>query len=108
MFRSCSAILLVSSLIACSTAPVATQSSADDLLEARIVAALANAADLPRDGLSIDVNDGVVMLSGSVACVECGGNATPGGSSTVQQSLGAVVRAIPGVERVEFDVQYTQ
>ena len=108
MFRSCSAILLASTLIACSAAPVATQSSADDLLEARVLAALANAADLPRDGLSVDVNDGVVTLAGSVVCAECGGDATPGGSSTVQQSLGAVVRAIPGVERVEFDVQYTQ
>ena len=38
-------------------------------------------------------------------CDGCGGSSTPGGAATVQQSLGAVVRAVPGVERalVTFD-----
>jgi len=47
-----------------------------------------------------------VTISGSVVCQECGGRRTPGGSGTVQQSLGAVVRAIPGVESVEFELEY--
>ena len=45
---------------------------------------------------------GVVTITGSLACDDCGGLRTPGGIGTVQQSLGAVVRAVPGVEAVEF------
>ena len=47
-----------------------------------------------------------MTLTGSVVCDECGGRRTPGGFGTVQQSLGAVVRAIPGVESVEFELEY--
>ena len=45
----------------------------------------------------MQVESGVVTLSGSVLCDGCGGNATPGGAGTVQQSLGAVVRALTTV-----------
>jgi len=54
----------------------------------------------------VQVRGGVVTLSGSLACGDCGGNATPAGSATVQQGLGALVRAVPGVERVEFRLRY--
>lgn len=57
--------------------------------------------DLPQ-GLQVTVTDGRVMLTGSLECENCGGNATPGTSDTIQQSLGAVVRAIPGVADVQF------
>jgi hypothetical protein len=78
----------------------------DDVLQQRIEAALATASDVPADALTVGVIDGVVTVTGSVACDECGGLRTPGGSGTVQQSLGAVVRAIPGVESVEFSLEY--
>ena len=88
------------------TVPAAAQSREDAALEARVVAALEAAADLPADSITVEVRGGVVTLSGSVVCESCGGNATPGGAGTVQQSLGAVVRAGPGVERVEFRLRY--
>ena len=76
------------------------------MLRERVEAALASASDVPADALTVVVSDGVVTITGSVVCQECGGRRTPPGFGTVQQSLGAVVRAIPGVERVEFDLQY--
>lgn len=83
-------------------------SASDAALEARVEAALAAARDLPADSLEIEVSGGVVTVVGSVVCSACGGNLTPGGSGTVQQSLGAVVRAVPGVERVVFRLRYRQ
>ena len=76
----------------------------DEVLQQRIEQALANASDLPKGALEVQVNDGAVTITGSLACEECGGQRTPGGLGTVQQSLGAVVRAVPGVERVEFSL----
>lgn len=87
-------------------ASVAAQSPADLALKARVEAALVSASDVPADSIGVEVRDGVVTLSGSVVCEECGGRRTPPGSGTVQQSLGAVVRAIPGVESVEFELEY--
>jgi len=78
----------------------------DELLQERVEAALAAASDVPADALSVVVIDGVVTITGSVVCQECGGRRTPPGAGTVQQSLGAVVRAIPGVESVEFELEY--
>jgi hypothetical protein len=52
------------------------------------------------------VSDGIVTLTGSVLCDDCGGRSTPGGTGAVQQSVGALVRAVPGVERVEFRLRY--
>ena len=82
------------------------QSASDDVIKQRVEAALASASDLPADSITVAVRNGVVTLTGSVVCDECGGRRTPGGYGTVQQSLGAVVRAIPGVERVEFRLAY--
>ena len=78
----------------------------DDVLQQRVEAAIARASDVPADSITVVVVDGVVTVTGSVVCEECGGRRTPGGFGTVQQSLGAVVRAIPGVQSVEFDLQY--
>ncbi|HIC55409.1 MAG TPA: BON domain-containing protein [Gemmatimonadetes bacterium] len=78
----------------------------DDVLQERVEAAIARASDVPADAITVVVIDGVVTVTGSVVCEECGGRRTPGGFGTVQQSLGAVVRAIPGVQSVEFDLQY--
>ena len=88
------------------TASAAAQSRTDLALKARVEAALVSASDVPADSIRVEVNDGVVTLSGSVVCEECGGRRTPPGFGTVQQSLGAVVRAIPGVERLEFKLRY--
>ena len=79
----------------------------DDVLKERVEAALASASDVPADALTVEVSEGVVTVTGSVVCEDCGGRRTPGGFGTVQQSLGAVVRAIPGVESVEFSLEYT-
>ncbi len=78
----------------------------DELLQERVEAALASASDVPAQSLAVVVIDGVVTVTGSVVCQECGGRRTPPGAGTVQQSLGAVIRAIPGVESVEFELEY--
>lgn len=75
-------------------------------LAGRVQAALESATDLPPE-LSVEVDDGVVMISGSLACENCGGNRTPGNIGTIQQSLGTVVRAVPGVTEVRFQLDYT-
>ena len=85
----------------------AAQSPADVALKTRIEAALKAASDLPADGaITVEVSGGTVTLTGSVACNECGGRRTTAGFGAVQQSVGAVVRAVPGVERVEFELEY--
>ena len=104
----CVGILVI--LVACDSATsppsVVTESSSnDDQLQTQVEAAIANASDLPT-GITVAVNNGVVSISGSVACEDCGGTRTPGNVGTIQQSLGAVVRAIPGVTRVDFDLDY--
>lgn len=78
----------------------------DDVLRARVEAAIDSAGDLPADSIAVQVERGVVTLTGSLLCEPCGGNATPGGTGTVQQSLGAVVRAVPGVTDVRFRLTY--
>jgi len=84
----------------------AAQVPADSVLVRRVAAALEAASDLPADSISVSAHEGVVTLRGSLLCGECGGNSTPGGTATIQQDLGALVRAVPGVERVVFDLVY--
>jgi osmotically-inducible protein OsmY len=98
--------LLCATLAGVTPESAAAQSAADQALKARVEAALESASDVPADSIAVQVSGGVVTLVDSVACEGCGGNATPGGAATVQQSLGAVVRAVPGVERVEFRLRY--
>jgi len=95
--------LLLASFLAM---PSAAQAVPDDALRVRVESVIASAADLPADSISVQVQGGVVTISGSVLCDACGGNATPGGTGTVQQSLGAVVRAVPGVTGVRFALRY--
>jgi hypothetical protein len=52
------------------------------------------------------VNAGVVSVSGSLSCEDCGGLRTPGNVGTIQETLGAVVRAVPGVDSVQFSLAY--
>ena len=91
---------------ACTYGSAVAQGSPDSELEDRVEAALVGASDLPANAITVEASDGVVTLTGSVVCEECGGTRTPAGVGTIQQSLGAVVRAVPGVERVEFNLQY--
>ncbi len=100
------AVGMMLALTACASGIAGAQSDADAALEARVANAINNASDLPVDSLSVAARDGVVRVTGSLACADCGGMRTPGGVQTIQQSLGAVVRAVPGVERVEFDLAY--
>lgn len=100
------ASIIALGVFACASGPAGAQSAADAALAARVSAAIANASDLPADAFAVDARDGVVRITGSVACEACGGMQTPGGIQSIQQSLGAVARAVPGVERVEFDLEY--
>lgn len=86
-------------LHACS--PAAEQGSS---LEQQVTTAIASASDLPSDSLMVAVENGTVTVTGRLECEDCGGMRTPGGEDTIQQTLGAVIRAVPGVERVEFDL----
>lgn len=73
----------------------------DAQLKSRVEAVIASASDLPQ-GLIVSVSRGAVMVSGDLNCEDCGGLRTPGNVGTVQQSLGAIVRAVPGVSDVQF------
>jgi hypothetical protein len=80
-----------------------TPDSLDDRIQSQVEAVIASASDLPT-GLSIEVSQGVVSVSGSLDCENCGGMRTPNTVGTIQQSLGAMVRAVPGVTGVEFSL----
>ena len=67
-----------------------TTTTGDEVLQARVEAALAGASDVDAAGITVDARRGVVTLTGQVA------------SPTEQQSVGAIVRAIPGVRDVAF------
>ena len=77
----------------------------DEKIKIQVESAITSAKDLPA-GFSVQVTEGVVQITGSVVCEECGGMRTPGHIGTSQQSLGGVVRAIPGVMNVDFDLSY--
>ena len=78
----------------------------DAQIKSQDESAIANAPDLPP-GFTVEVNEGMVLINGSVVCEGCGGLRTPGNVGTIQQSLGAVVRAVPGVMSVEFSLSYS-
>ena len=77
----------------------------DERIKMQVTSAIENASDLPP-GFQVEVTEGVVRVTGSVLCDECGGMRTPGHIGTIQQSLGGIVRAVPGVMRVDFDLSY--
>ncbi|MEE8131131.1 MAG: BON domain-containing protein [Vicinamibacterales bacterium] len=70
----------------------ASTTTGDEVLRARVEAALAGASDVDAAGITVDARRGVVTLTGRVA------------SPTEQQSVGAIVRAIPGVRDVAFSL----
>ena len=80
-----------------------TQQTSDEVLRARVQAALVNAADVPGQEITVEVSDGVVTLTGQVS--SDGQRGVPYPSATVQQSIGAVVRAVPGVQEVRFSLE---
>lgn len=75
----------------------------DTQLQQQVAAAIASASDVPQQ-LVVETSNGVVRLIGSLQCESCGGNRTPGTTDTIQQNLGALVRAVPGVTQVQFDL----
>ena len=77
----------------------------DERIKMQVTSVIENASDLPT-GFQVEVTEGVVRVTGSVLCDECGGMRTPGHIGTIQQSLGGIVRAVPGVMRVDFDLSY--
>jgi len=77
--------------------------SSDAQIQAQVESAISSTTDLPQQ-FSVEVNQGVVSITGSLECENCGGNRTPGTSDTIQQSLGAIVRAVTGVEQVIFNL----
>lgn len=101
--RSAIALLFSGLLIlaACSEENTQTPGVTDAELLAQVEALLGRQSDLPS-GLEVSVNAGVVTIGGSLACEACAGWETPGTFGSVQQSIGAVVRAVPGVVEVQF------
>ena len=76
------------------TTRVETESTVgDDVLKARVEAVLLTAADVSGDRIAVFTTDGVVTLIGQV------------GNGFEQQSVGAIVRAVPGVDAVRFDLE---
>lgn len=89
-----------------SEATVAMQQDDGARIKAQVESALAGASDLPGN-FTVAVDDGLVSISGALDCADCGGNNTPATIGSIQQTLGAIVRAVPGVERVKFELDYT-
>lgn len=84
-------------LVACVPKPYISDSD----LQRKVEVAIGSSSDLPQQ-FRVEVRNGIVRITGSLLCEDCGGNATPGQAGTIQQSIGAVIRAVPGVTRVEF------
>ncbi|MDE0829445.1 MAG: BON domain-containing protein [Vicinamibacterales bacterium] len=66
---------------------------ADAVLRSWVERVLASALDVNADTLTVEASEGVVTVGGRVV------------SGFEQQSVGAIVRAVPGVTRVRFDLQ---
>ena len=104
---SCDSVLTEETSSAGETLSEILSSSAtiDAQIKSRVESAIASADDLPA-GFTVEVDEGMVLIEGSVVCEGCGGLRTPGHVGTIQQSLGAIVRAVPGVMSVEFSLNY--
>lgn len=81
----------------------AQRKPSDEALKARVQAALVSASDVPGREITVEVSGGVVTLAGRVSSDQMRGAAYPG--AFLQQSVGAIVRAVPGVKDVRFSVQ---
>jgi osmotically-inducible protein OsmY len=69
------------------------QTPADDVLRSRVLDALSTALDVNASRVEVEADAGLITVRGRVA------------SGFEQQSVGAIVRAVPGVARVRFDLQ---
>ena len=104
-------LLVLTLLVGCSPAPVIGNASVnesmpvfnDEQIKSQIEYTIALSEDLPQQ-IGVQVLEGVVIITGVLDCEDCGGMRTPGNLGTVQQSLGAVVRAVEGVREVIFDL----
>ena len=105
---SCDSVLTeeTSSAERASSEVLSSSATIDAQIKSQVESAIANADDLPV-GFTVEVNEGMVLIKGAVVCEGCGGLRTPGHVGTIQQSLGAVVRAVPGVMSVEFSLSYS-
>ena len=83
------AVAAVVTVIGCAVRQ-ADSRTGDEGLKARVEAVLASASDVSSARIAVDAVRGVVTLTGQVASVN------------EQQSLGAIVRAVPGVTEVSF------
>ena len=88
-------------LVRCSEATPLVPVITDSDIQAQIATLLSSQPDLPT-GLQVAVVSGRVTISGSLVCKDCAGQETPGSYGSVQQSVGAVARAVPGVAEVVF------
>jgi hypothetical protein len=84
---------------------LSSSAAIDAQIKSQVESAIASADDLPV-GFTVEVDEGMVLIKGSVVCEGCGGLRTPGRVGSIQQSLGAIVRAVPGVMSVEFSLNY--
>jgi len=109
--RSAILLLVLTLLVGCSPAPILGDAFInesmpvfnDEQIKSQIESTIARSEDLPQQ-IGVQVLEGVVILTGVLDCEGCGGMRTPGNLGTVQQSLGAVVRAVEGVREVIFDL----
>ncbi len=102
----CSGFLLACSEVATVEATIELGDSGDDqFLQEQVEQVLAQASDLP-DGLIVEVDGSTVTIAGSVRCDDCGGMRTPGNVGTIEQSMGAMIRAVPGIEQIDFAITY--
>lgn len=83
--------------------PQGARKSSDEALKTRVQAALMSASDVPGREITVDVAGGVVTLKGQLSSDSMRGVAYP--TAILQQSVGAVVRAVPGVKDVRFLLQ---
>lgn len=77
----------------------------DGRIKSQVESAIVGAPDLPG-GFTVEVDGGLVSIGGSLACEDCGGMRTPANIGSIQQTLGAIVRSVPGVRQVQFDLDY--
>ena len=89
MFAPIAAVWVWTAAWGCAARPVSSVPVADDL-QVRVEAALAAASDVSAVEISVATVGDIVTLTGRVA------------SGFEQQSVGAIVRALPGVSEVRF------
>ena len=83
------ALVGAASALGCAAREVSSQRVGDEL-RARVEAALVVASDVDATGIRVSASGDVVTVTGHV------------GSGFEQQSVGAIVRAVPGVSEVRF------